>query len=929
MAVVKLYPPNIAGTLPSFYPSEMGTTTKLVVPFSMNVSVSAAMISGFSLRLKTTSTDVVLAELPSTSYDLSKNQITFTLDETIVNKLVIGNFYKVQIAYYNTNNVLGYYSTTSVIKYTNIPEISVVGLAAQSINTISSQKIIGKYYNEDTSEQVYQYQFILYLAGEEVENSGWILHNSQLNTELASSQDEYIIKYDLSGNDTYTIVYNVITNNNLEISSAQYEVVLNELNISEPDYMLDTTTKYDYEKGGVDYQNGGAIILIRPTGNSAQLKGTYLFVRTSSESNYKVWDTVNNLSLNINISSNEPYVIKDYTVAAGIGYKYGLQRYNSNGILQKRVVSDIVIPYFEDAFLYDGTRQLRIRFNPKVSSFKPVVQETKKVTLGRKYPYVLRNGVSNYKEFSISGLVSYLMDNDEMFMTQNELLSLTSDSFTETTDIIDENISVERKFKLAVLEWLNNGSIKLFKSPYEGNYIVNLTGISFSPEESLSRMIHTFSCTATEVAEYSVSALSSYNLLTNISNVSAVETIKIINLNNFFDESRTAGTNEEEVREYLKNYDFTEGLPCRKVVVTYAASETDKDNATLKRDVISNLVGTAFNWGENNFMIGRSGEYEIALDEATITPLTLSSFASSAESGSVYNQKGYLILTLVTDEKNDLDSITSSTMQYLCGYSANGFDEDLVYDTNMEHYYSKNILAEFNTQKTKITGITHIEYRLLPVVDFNDSDLDSQWKNFVESAEDTVDSNLFYNNRVVIRWEKDGKYYLHSDNGFLEMEDYCTNIIFGSTEYDITKEVPKDSIPYSSNGAVNLQISSGVAAYVYGIAQTYEYGVETSTDTIIAAKENELNSYIDLCATTYNFKKVAEVQENEQMFTFIDRKFIKINSNEVENYDKDLLFINKGLNDLPTEEAIAKKYAAYLLAKQVLNQELETLLKEG
>ena len=65
MAVVKLYPPNIAGTLPSFYSPEIGTTTELVVPFSMNISVSASMISGFSLRLKTTATDVVLAELPS------------------------------------------------------------------------------------------------------------------------------------------------------------------------------------------------------------------------------------------------------------------------------------------------------------------------------------------------------------------------------------------------------------------------------------------------------------------------------------------------------------------------------------------------------------------------------------------------------------------------------------------------------------------------------------------------------------------------------------------------------------------------------------------------------------------------------------------------------------------------------------------------
>ena len=434
MAVVKLYPPNIAGTLPSFYSPEIGTTTELVVPFSMNISVSASMISGFSLRLKTTATDVVLAELPSASYDLSKNQITFILDQTITNKLVVGNFYKVQIAYYNTNKVLGYYSTTSVIKYTDVPKASIVGMTSQSVNTVSSQKIIGQYFNKDTTERVYQYQFIIYGDENELENSGWLLHNSQLDTELTSSQDAYTIRYGLVSGNTYTIVYNIITSNNLQVNSAAYEVVMNEIDSSNPGYILDVDTKYDYEKGGIDYQNGGVIVLVKPTGQqgSTQLKGTYLLTRTSSDSDYKIWDIIGNFSLDTTITKTEPYQIKDYTIAAGVGYKYGLQRYNANNIFQKKVISDVVIPYFEDAFLYDGKRQLRIRFNPKVSSFKPVVQESKKVTLGRKYPYVLRNGVVDYKEFSISGLISYLMDNDEMFMPEDELLSLTSDEFMET-----------------------------------------------------------------------------------------------------------------------------------------------------------------------------------------------------------------------------------------------------------------------------------------------------------------------------------------------------------------------------------------------------------------------------------------------------------------------------------------------------------------
>ena len=942
MAVVKLYPPNIAGTLPSFYSPETGATTELVVPFSMNISVSASMISGFSLRLKTTATDVVLAELSSASYDLSKNQITFVLDRTITNKLVVGNFYKVQIAYYNTNKVLGYYSTTSVIKYTDIPKASIVGMTSQSINTISSQKIIGQYFNKDTTERVYQYQFIVYGNGSELENSGWLLHNSQLDTELTSSQDTYTIRYGLSGGNTYTIIYNIITNNNLEINSASYEVIMNEIDSSDSGYILDVETKYDYEKGGIDYQNGGVIVLVKPSGKQevAQLKGTYLLTRTSSESDYKIWDIIGNFSLNTTVSKTAPYQVKDYTVAAGVGYKYGLQKYNVNNIFQKKVISDIVVPYFEDAFLYDGKRQLRIRFNPKISSFKPVVQESKKITLGRKYPYVLRNGVVNYKEFSISGLISYLMDNDGMFISKKELLSLTLDEFAETTDIIDENIAIERRFKIAVLDWLNDGSIKLFKSPYEGNYLVRLTNISLSPNDTTSRMIHTFSCTATEVADYSVSALKDYDLLTDIEASQPVEITKIINLYQFFDENRFVDSTEEKVREYLKSFDFTEGLPCRKVVVTYGISDSEKNTPTIKRNAIQNLVGTTFTWGENNFIIGRSGEYEIALDEAVITPLTLASFATEAERGTVYNQRGYLILTLQTDAQNDLDSITNSTLQYLCGYGMNGFDESLIYNTTTKHYYSRNVLQEFNTQKTKLTGISYIKYRLFPVVEFNDSDLESQWKNLINGANDTIENNAFYDDRIIIHWEKDNKYYKHSDSSFIEIQDYCTNVIFGNFEFDITKPITGEnapaggvntSIPYNDNGLINLQVASGVVVQVYGTAQTYDYNIEDSNAAIIKAKNDELQAYIDLCSAIYNFKQIApqDITNDMQLFTFINRKFTKIGYDEKNNYDQDSIFINSGLTDLISEDMIKIKKEVYLNVKQTLNKELVAALKEG
>jgi hypothetical protein len=65
---------------------------------------------------------------------------------------------------------------------------------------------------------------------------------------------------------------------------------------------------------------------------------------------------------------------------------------------------------FEDVFLHDEQQQLCIKFNPKISSFKTTLQESKIDTLGGKYPFFFRNGNISYKEFSISGLLSFWTD---------------------------------------------------------------------------------------------------------------------------------------------------------------------------------------------------------------------------------------------------------------------------------------------------------------------------------------------------------------------------------------------------------------------------------------------------------------------------------------------------------------------------------------
>ena len=58
-----------------------------------------------------------------------------------------------------------------------------------------------------------------------------------------------------------------------------------------------------------------------------------------------------------------------------------------------------------------------------------------------------------------------------------------------------------------MLEWLNNGKPKLFRSPTEGNYMVRLMNVSLSPNDTLSRTIHSFSATGYEISPIDIQSL--------------------------------------------------------------------------------------------------------------------------------------------------------------------------------------------------------------------------------------------------------------------------------------------------------------------------------------------------------------------------------------------------------------------------------------
>lgn len=727
MAVTRLYPPNIAGTLPSFY-----GTAELAVPFSMNVLVAKDQVSSFKLKIRTASADILLAELLSDSIDFPAGKVTFNI-KSISERLIRGNFYKIQIAYVGNDNVIGYYSTTAVIKYTNEPEVSIAGLSDSVTNTLMSQKFAGRYYNEDTTEVVYKYRFVVTAAdGTEIENSGWILRSP-------GDMNEYTVKADL-GHSICKVSYEIVTNNQLVASSPAYFIMI-AANTGTP--------KFSLQIKNVDYENGAVNVYAK--GNN--LKGGYILSRAASTNDYHTWDIINAFTVNGEL------LYTDYTVAAGVSYKYSLQKSDYS---EPKSISPIVTPYFEHLFLFDGTRQLKVSFNPKISSFKPVLQESLKTTLGNKYPFVLRNGVVNYKELSLSGLISYLTDNDELFMQRSDF---ADDNFRDTTDLTDENIAAELRFKTKVLEWLTNGEVKLLRSPYEGNFIVRLLNVSLAPQETLGRMLHTFTCTADEVADYSISALVNYNIL------AANEYKETFSLNLLKESLAAQGKNEAEIETAITNMDFSKNFVCSKVEIS------------CDKGYESQLYGTIVKWGENSYIIDRSGNCTLTAAYPVNQLLKLAQLGIGWE---------HATITLTVTE--NLLEETVPKLKQLFGYSVNGFEQ------------AGKDLFKINTN---IYSIVDIEYKLLPVAKvFSDDAIE---RLFINSGYQGIVKNSIYANRLIVK--RDEQYYIVNAQGELTPYNYSTIVTIDGEQYDIATIKPS-KIPQKS-----LIVPSGVVVYIYGFVK--------------------------------------------------------------------------------------------------------------
>lgn len=515
--MARLYPPYIEGKLPA----QSGKV--LQIPFRFNRAVSEVDVIGVIARIKTVATNqwrCTTPEITATEKNFIYEQATdsyvaqITLPDTF--QPIVGQYYKVQLAFYNAEQGLGYYSSVGIFKYSTQPMLYIDGLALNEETNINTGAYVGVYDQTkgDATEKVYTYSFVVrdWVTKEVLFDTGDLLHNHHADVANDQSSDKIVLNYYMQPTRRYGLIYKVKTLNGIEAESPEYLVV--EVNNSIPIDLVNTLVATN------DFENGRIILTMDTRRNNTNANRCFVVSKASSEDNYGIWHDI--AAFVVAPQAHFPHVIAvDYLVQQGETYIYAIQQYQvyHNMRSARKTIEWPIKADFEDMFLYDGTRQLNIRFNPKVTNFKTTIQESKTDTIGNKYPFFFRNGYVGYKEFPISGLISYYSDPDELFMTNGVLGFLLEEDMgqekhyvidkdidtyinnSRTTNLTSNNIYAERLFKLNALNFLNNGEIKLFKSPNEGNYLVRLMNVSLTPNDVVGRMLHTFNATAYEAKE--------------------------------------------------------------------------------------------------------------------------------------------------------------------------------------------------------------------------------------------------------------------------------------------------------------------------------------------------------------------------------------------------------------------------------------------
>ena len=382
--------------------------------------------------------------------------------------------------------------------------------------SLSTLDFSGSYSNEDNSETLYSYNIQLFDIDKKLLEDSGILYTNQYYTP---NQFRYIFKTELEDTEDYILRLSYTTVNKYE-ETLDFDITINEIasletkinavTIDTVDNIVDNpefVEKFKEQTSLELEQEDGRVGIKLYSTNINPFNGNICLRRADSKDNFNTWTDIK-IVVCVNTVVNDLDMIFDYTVESGVWYKYGVQiiePFGNRGVINYQRTN--LIREFEYSFLVgENGRQLKLKYNNDMNTYTYNYLESKVDTIGGKYPFITRNGNTEYRTFPINGLISFNMDENELFTNDKELYKYNDVVLAYRRRRREENLGLydyklEHDFREKVLEFLQDGKPKLFKSSTEGNSIIRLMQVAAQPNQSLNRMIYSFTSTAHEIAE--------------------------------------------------------------------------------------------------------------------------------------------------------------------------------------------------------------------------------------------------------------------------------------------------------------------------------------------------------------------------------------------------------------------------------------------
>lgn len=447
-----------------------------------------------------------------------------------------GSVYKLQMRFGNCeapskaaaipkwfNDNLDYFSEWSTVMLLlpiKAPSFSDIEIFAV---TDKASEITGEFY-KNLSVPFFSFSFN-YLSGGSAETLNWyqaflckgvdnepiessdIIYNNQYNTQ---SQFQYSFKTQLSDNSgVYCVKIKGETRNGFPLIAESEKVTCYKENIQE---QLISARVFEEE-----CFNEICIYKIGPLSDLSSIDSIEI-KRYSSKTSDNKWETLVTFTRKQleEVFVADKIYYRDMLVEGGVVYKYiaCIQYDKTKYAFYEDPVPYLIMP--EHIYLLDNQKQLKIMLNPSISSFAYTVADGKVDTIGGRYPFIKRNANTKYATFPISGTISAEMDFYSLFTNEEELYGENIEIYKAYHQDMRDNQRYdyikEKLFREKVIEFLYKDNVKLFKSGTEGNFLVRLMEVSFTPNQTLGRLIYDFSCNAYEIEECTLENLKKYGI---------------------------------------------------------------------------------------------------------------------------------------------------------------------------------------------------------------------------------------------------------------------------------------------------------------------------------------------------------------------------------------------------------------------------------